>query len=94
MTALKSRAIDVWDAWKADWACGEDVSFVAFHGALNAVSGHQDGAWELCEFFLLVLPCGAEVAVEVGVLFESRVAVGGEHFAVSVDVDACALGLF
>ena len=81
-------------AWVTDWACGEDVSCVAFHGALDAVSGHQYGAWELCEFFLLVLPCGTVVAVEVRVLFESGVAVGWEHFTVSVDVDAFALGLF
>ena len=87
-------AFYVWDAWEADWSCGEDVAAVAFHGALDAVGRHQDGAWECCEFFLLVLPCGAVVAVEVGVLFESGVAVGWKHFAVGVDVDVFALGLF
>ena len=47
MTGLKSLPLDVWDSWVADWSCGEDVFAVAFHGALDAVGGHQDGAWEI-----------------------------------------------
>ena len=45
------------------------------------------------EFLLLALPCGAEIALELGVLLELRIAVGRQHFAVGVDVDALALGL-
>ena len=60
---------------------------------MDAVGRHEDGAWERCEFFLLVLPCCAVVSVEVGVLFEFWVAVCGQHFAVGVDGDAFALGL-
>ena len=84
MTGLKSLPSDVWDTWETDWTCGEEVFAVAFHGALDAVGSHQDSAGECCEFFLLVLPCSAEVTVEVGVLFESGVTVGWEHFAVCV----------
>ena len=84
----------MWYAWVADWSCGVYVGFVAFDWALNAVGRHEDGSWELGEFFLLVLPCGSVVSVEVGVGFEFWVAVGWEHFAVCVDGDACALGLF
>jgi len=42
---------------------------------------------------VLVLPGGAVVAVEVGVLLEFGIAVGGQHFAVGVDGDALAGGL-
>ena len=58
----------MWYAWVTDWSSSEDVAFVAFDGALDAVGCHEYGAWELREFFLLVLPCGAVVTVEVGVL--------------------------
>ena len=46
------------------------------------------------EFLVLILPGGAVVAVEVGIFFQFRIAVGGQHFAVGVDIDAFALGLF
>ena len=44
-------------------------------------------------FLPLVLPCCAEIALEVGILFQLRIAVSGKHFAVSVDVDVLSLGL-
>ncbi len=72
---------------------GEDVVLVGRLGPLDAVGGHEDRTGELGELLLLVLPGRAVVAVEVGVLLEPRVAVGGEHLAVGVDVDALALGL-
>ena len=53
----------------------------------EAVCGKEDRGGETREFLLLVLPRGAEVSLEVGVLFQLRVTVGGEHFAVGVDVD-------
>lgn len=37
---------------------------------------------------LLVLPRRAEVALEMGIFFQFRIAMGGQHFAVGVDVDA------
>ena len=39
---------------------------------------------------LLVLPRRAEVALEMGIFFQFRIAMGGQHFAVGVDVDAFA----
>ncbi len=42
----------------------------------------------------LVLPGAAEIADEVFIFFEGRVGVAGQHFAVGVNIDAFALGLF
>ena len=37
---------------------------------------------------MLVLPGGTEMAIEVGIFFQSRIPVGREHFAVGIDIDA------
>jgi hypothetical protein len=41
----------------------------------QAVGGHQDGAGELGELLLLVLPGGSVVSLQVRVLFQTRVTV-------------------
>ena len=46
------------------------------------------------KLFLLALPRGAEVARQMGVFFKRRIAVGREHLAVGIDVDALAGRLF
>ena len=46
------------------------------------------GNW--AKFLGLVLPGRAEVAVKVGILFQLGIAVGGQHLAVGVNVDALA----
>ena len=51
------------------------------------------GAGEFGELLVLVLPGGAEVAVEMRVFLQLRIGVAGQHLAVGVDVDALALGL-
>ena len=62
-------------------------------GGIRQLVVNRIGAGISCEFFLLVLPCGAEIALQVGVLFQLRIAVGRQHLAVGIDVDALALGL-
>ncbi len=81
------------DARPAHQAPGEQVGGVDFLGPLDAVGGHDDGPGELGELLGLVLPGGAVVAVEMGILLEAGVAVRGEHLAVGVDVDAFAFAL-
>ena len=58
-----------------------------------AVRGEQHRSRDIVEFRLLILPAGAEISLELRVLFKLRVAVCGEHFAVGVDVYALAVGL-
>ena len=56
------------------------------------VNEHRRG--DVLELPLLVLPCGAKVALEMRkALLQLRVAVGRQHLRVGVDVDALALGL-
>ena len=52
------------------------------------------GAGRWANSFLLILPRGAEVSFEMGEFAQFRVAVGREHLAVGVYVDALAFGLF
>ncbi len=85
---------DVLDAGPADFGGGGEVLDVAGARRHDAVGGEQHDAGEVGEFLLLVLPRGAEVALEVGVLLQLGIAERGEHFAVGVDVDALAGGLF
>ena len=67
---------------------------VAFAQGHDAVGGEQHRCRDIVEFRLLILPAGAEVTLQLGVLFQFRVAVRREHFAVGVDVDPLAVGLF
>ena len=84
---------DVGHARPADEARGEDPVLVGVLRPLEAVGRHQDRPGELGEFLLLVLPGRPVVAVQMRVLLQPRVAVGGEHLAVGVDVDPLPLGL-
>jgi hypothetical protein len=74
-------------------APGEQAVLVGFGRFLDAVGVEDDGAGELGQFLGLVLPGAAEVADQVGVLLQAGVAVGRQHFAVGIDVDALAFGL-
>ena len=74
-------------------APGEEAVLVGVGRALDAVGVEDDGAGEVLELLVLVLPGAAEVARQVRVLLEARVAVGGKHLDVGVDVDPLALGL-
>ncbi len=78
----------------AHQAGGEQVGLVGGLGLLDAVGGHQDGTGKLAELPDLVLPGGAEMTVEMGVLLQLGIGVGGKHLAVGVHVDALARALF
>ena len=74
---------------------GEHPVGVAGAQGHDAVGGEQDGRGDVLELPLLVLPCGAKVALEVGVAaLQLRVAVGGQHLRVGVHIDAFARSLF
>ncbi len=58
----------------------------------DAVGVDHTGAGPFFEQFRLIVPGAADVAFQVGMLAQLRVAVGGQHLRVGVDVDALALG--
>ena len=72
---------------------GEHAVGVACFRRHQAVGGKQHRRGDVGKFSLLILPRRAEVALEMGIFFQFRIAVGGQHFAVGVDVDAFTLGL-
>ena len=77
-----------------DDCSGENaVSIVGFRRH-QAVGGEQEGRRDILEFLLLVLPGCAEIALELRILLQFGITVGRQHFAVGVDVDALAFGLF
>ncbi len=73
---------------------GENPVDVGISRLLDAVGVEDYGAGELRELLVLVLPRAAEVAGQVRVFLQARVAVGREHLAMGVDVDPFPLGLF
>ena len=85
---------DVRHSRKCDESGREYAGLVAGLRSLNAVCGHKDGAREGVEFLCLILPCAAVIANEMAVLFQLRIAVGGQHLPVGVNIDAQSLRLF
>ncbi len=79
--------LNVGYARPCDEAACEDAALVALAGLLDAVGGHEDRAGEGVELAALILPRTAVIPDEVGVFLQSRIAVGGQHFAVGVDID-------
>ncbi|OPZ64100.1 MAG: hypothetical protein BWY85_01346 [Firmicutes bacterium ADurb.Bin506] len=71
----------------------EDPPDVVVFRLLDAVRRHHDGPGELLELRALVLPRAAVVAHEVRIFPQLRIAVGRQHLAVGVYIDALALGL-
>ena len=71
----------------------EDAICVAGARRHEAVRGEHKGSGDVGELLLLILPCGAKVALELRIALELGIGVGGQHLAVRIDVDACALGL-
>ena len=72
---------------------GEHPVGIACFGRHQTVGGEQHRCGKFRKLLLLVLPRRAEIALEMGILFQFRIAVSGEHFAMGVDVDAFALSL-
>ncbi len=85
---------NVRDTGPADLGCGVEVAGVGGLGRHQAVGGVEHDAGQVVELLLLVLPGGAEVALELRELLELRVGVRRQHLAVRVDVDALARALF
>ena len=86
--------INVGDAGVGHHIGGEHPVYIVILGRHQAVGGKENGGGEIGKFLLLVLPGRAEITLEMGVLPKFRIPVGGEHLAVSVDVDACPFGCF
>lgn len=80
-------------AGEAHRARGEDAVGIGGVGLHQAVGGPQNGRGKVRELPALVVPGSAVVALQMGVLAQLGIGVGGKHLAVSVDVDAAALGL-
>ena len=85
---------DVRHSRKRNKSGREYAGFVAWLGSLDAVCGHKDGAREGVEFLCLILPCAAVIADEMAVFFQRRIAMGGQHLPVRVNIDAQSLRLF
>lgn len=79
---------NVWDPRIARHACCENPVPIALLNGSNAVRGHQNRAAEGGKFLILAMPCVAVVPVEVRIFLKFRIGVGGEHFAVGIDVDS------
>ncbi len=78
----------------ADDGAGEDTVAVVAHIRVDdAVGGHHHGAREVGKLLLLVLPGGAVVAHQMGVLLEEGIGQCGQHLAVGVDMNAGPPGL-
>ena len=84
---------DVGQAGPAGRAAREDVVLISVARFLDAVGRHQYGSGKFRELFGLILPGGSVVTIEMGVFFQTRIAVGRQHFTVGVDIDALALRL-
>ena len=59
----------------------------------QAVGGEENRRGQICKFFLLILPCGAEITLQVSVFLKLGITVCRQHLPMGVDVDAFALGL-
>ncbi|MPM33902.1 hypothetical protein SDC9_80483 [bioreactor metagenome] len=80
-------------AGPGDGSCRKDTVLIALTWGHQAVGGIEDGGRETVEFLLLVLPCRAEVALQVGIGLQFWIGVGGEHLSVGVNIYPLALGL-
>ncbi len=87
------RLADVDKAGEGHHAGGEDPIRIALFGGHEAIGGKEHSAGDIGKFLLLVLPGRAKVALEVGIGLKLGIGVGGQHFAVGIDVDALILGL-
>ena len=73
---------------------GEYPVRVAFFYRHQTVGGEKDRSGDIGQLFLLVLPCGAEIAFQMRVFFQFRISVGRKHLSMRIDVDAGSFCLF
>ena len=85
---------DMYQFGEGDHLGGEDAVRVRGFYRHQTVCGEEDGGGDVRELTLLILPGGAEIALEVRIFFQFRVGVRRQHFTVGVDVDALARALF
>ena len=81
-------------SWEGNGSGSEHPVHVAWFRRHQAVCGKKNRSWELCKFFLLVLPCSTEVSFQVTVLFQFRISMTGKHFTVGVNINAFSFCLF
>jgi len=74
------------DSWPGDQPAGEGSADIGIHRFLDAVGGEQNCSREAFEFLALILPGAAEVTNQMLVFLQSRVAMSGQHFAMSIDM--------
>ena len=67
------------------------IAFPRWHQAVGRVKDRRRNAVEL---FLLILPCGTEVTLELRIFPECRVGMGWQHLPVGIDIDTFIFGLF
>ena len=74
--------------------CSKNTVLIAVFRWHQAVGGEQDRSRKISEFLLLVLPCGTEVALKMGIFTKLGISMGRKHLTVSVDIDSFVLRLF
>ena len=74
--------------------CGKHPVCIAGFRRHQAVCGEENGRRNLVELLLLVLPCRAKVALEIGIGFQLRIGVRRQHLPVGVHGDSLVFGLF
>ena len=63
-------------------------------GRHQTVGGKQHRRWNILKLGLLALPRRAEIARQMRIFFQTRIAMGRQHFAVRINVDPLVLRLF
>ena len=88
-----SCAGDVYHAIIANNRCGVDPVFVARPWRHETVGGKKHRCGNIFKFRLLALPCRSEVARQVMVFVELRIAVCRQHLAVGIYIYPCLFSL-
>ena len=60
----------------------------------QTVGRKQDRSRNICEFFLLIVPCGTKITLQVWIGFQFRICVCRKHFTVGIDIDPFPFCLF
>ena len=77
-------------AGPAHQATGINIAKIRILGLLDAVGGHDNGSRELGKFLCLVLPGSPIMTMEMGIFFQFRVTMTGQHLAMGINVNTLA----